>query len=930
MLYRNEPEKGLQPHQLAAFRAVKRGFREKRKASVIMPTGCGKSFVALQAMLDYKDDNILITVPTIVIKNQYYEYIAKYIAGEEPTAERTARMIAEEYFPNLKITTYTAIQRADPEIIKKLNPKLAITDEAHRSIAEQTEKKMQLLFDSNPETYWLGITATPERMDGKNVVDHFYEGTIDYELTLIEALREKIVKAPNYIPCAYALSDKLENVKKAIDECTDIKKKARLEEIYEQLRNIVANAEGIPELIKNNIQVKDGKVVVFCKNKEHMDELMSKVQEWFGQIDADPEVYSVYSGEGYTQVGNAETIEAFKSSASKHLKILFTVDMINEGFHIPVDTLIMARPTESRLVYNQQLGRGLSSDPDAEPTTVFDLVNNYLNFDIDRELNEGISSRGSSKGELDQDNPEDIEDYEENEDEYIPIDCFKVTGAIREFIDLLEEVNILVDENRYLRFAEEIYDWTIAHKKFPSNSLNVTKEERDLNSKYYRLKYRYIDKYLGLETEEERQAFKKGNPQIDEVIRLIDEVNRYDVPTQLKNATNILDWMKAHRYPVRPKARSSDSVEASLGIALSNLNKFVTNYLSMESDEEKQKFEQKHPEIFELISMLEEIKRINTPVPIIQASQIREWIESQPIPRKPVATKPEENLLARRFNTLKTYYVSKYRSLSTDEEKNMFIKQYPFITELIEIIDDIDTMCTKKSVALQNAEDIKAWMIDNKTTKRPSTVSKDTREAFLGEAYSSINKRIRSYNAITDENEKREYETSHPEIFEIIKIMEWIDEHTVSEALVNARAIRDWMESPEHGRFPKKQIKKDGTKKDGFEDSIDMQIEHGLAKQLNNLRSGTLKSFLCIDNPEDREKYIEKHSDILEVLAIINDLNLRFGSPKQRALAEIIHQDRDLHEKLEAALALEKEYQARTKRENKQEKSEQGVDIDGE
>ena len=87
-----------------------------------------------------------------------------------------------------------------------------------------------------------------------------------------------------------------------------------------------------------------------------------------------------------------------------------------------------------------------------------------------------------------------------------------------------------------------------------------------------------------------------------------------------------------------------------------------------------------------------------------------------------------------------------------------------------------------------------------------------------------------------------------------------------------------------------------------------------------------LKNFLSL-TPEKRAAHIKKHKNIVEVLAIINDLDLRFGSKKQRELAELIHQDRDLHERLEAALALEKEYQARAKKENEQQKSEQGVDI---
>ena len=927
MLYRNEPEKGLQPHQLAAFRAVRRGFREKRKASVIMPTGCGKSFVALQAMLDYKDDNILITVPTIVIKNQYYEYIAKYIAGEEPTAERTARMIAEEYFPNLKIITYAAIERADPEILKKLNPKLAITDEAHKADAEQTSKKMEVLFDSFPDAYWLGITATPERMDGKNVVDHFYEGTKDYELTLDEALRRRIVKEPHYVPCVYALSDKLEDVKKAIDECTNPQKRAKLEELYEKMRNIVAHAEGIPELITNSIQVKDGKVIVFCKDKEHMDELMSKVSEWFGQIDSDPEVYSLYSGSGYTTQENIETIKAFKASKSNHLKILYTIDMLNEGIHMDVDTIIMARPTESKIVYGQQIGRGLSSDPNAKATTMIDLVNNYLNFDLDRTINQ---VRGTSSTGKEDDDRADEGDFEAIDDGYIPIDCFKVTGVMKDFLDLLEEVNQISGGNRYVRFAEEIYSWAMNHKKFPSASSLCSQEEQELTAKYYRLKYRYIDKYLGLESDDEREQFRKDNPRIDDVIQMMEEVRKYDIPAQLRNAYNIYEWMSTMKHPTTPKPNATDPAEKSLGNAFSNLKAYVKNYRRIRDEEEKKHFEEKHPEIFEIISILEVIEEMKTPIPICQALDIREWVESQQIPRKPVTTIPEEYRMARQINSLRTFYVTKYMRLTTEEERAAFRQKYPFIDRLKKIIDDIDEMCRKKPIALQNAEEIKAWIIEHKTDKRPSTTSEDPREVQLAEAYSTIvGKRIKKYESITNEEEKREYEESHPEIFEIIEIIEWIDNHTISDGLINARRIRDWIEMPEHQRFPKRQFTRDSKFKEGYYESEEMQTEHAMRVSLNSLRSGILKNFLSL-TPEKRAAHIKKHKNIVEVLAIINDLDLRFGSKKQRELAELIHQDRDLHERLEAALALEKEYQARAKKENEQQKSEQGVDIDGE
>lgn len=155
------------------------------------------------------------------------------------------------------------------------------------------------------------------------------------------------------------------------------------------MRRIVEHAEGIPALFAKNMTKKDGKYIVFCKDKQHMDELIESSKEWFANIDTNPEIYSVYSGEGYSEKVNKNTIKSFEASKSKHLKLLFSVDMLNEGLHVEdISGVIMLRPTDSRIIYLQQLGRALSSDTSREKTIVFDLVNNYLKNNLDAEINQ--------------------------------------------------------------------------------------------------------------------------------------------------------------------------------------------------------------------------------------------------------------------------------------------------------------------------------------------------------------------------------------------------------------------------------------------------------------------------------------------------------------------------------------------------------------
>ena len=181
MIISGHPEQGLQKHQQHAYSAITKAFETDNRAAVVIPTGCGKSFIALQLMQDNKDKNMLFLAPTNAIKDQMYGYIAKYIVGEEPTSKRPAKKIAKEHFPNLKIILYPTLLRMKSEMMESLKPDIIIMDELHRTGAEQWGTKIETLLDKNPTAKVLGLTATPDRMDDKNVVDNLFEGKIYFE-----------------------------------------------------------------------------------------------------------------------------------------------------------------------------------------------------------------------------------------------------------------------------------------------------------------------------------------------------------------------------------------------------------------------------------------------------------------------------------------------------------------------------------------------------------------------------------------------------------------------------------------------------------------------------------------------------------------------------------------------------------------------------
>ena len=688
MIKNGQQELELQEHQQDAYNAVQKTYEQGNRAAVVIPTGCGKSFIALKLMKDNKDKNILFLAPTIAIKNQMYNYIAKYIVGEEPTSERPARIIAKEHFPNLEIRLYQTLLKVSDEDMEKYHADIIIMDELHRTGAEKWGEKVNTLLEKNPNAKILGLTATPERMDEQNVIDKLFEGNISYELTLVEALRRRILKSPQYVKCDYALGEYIEGLKEAIDSCSDEKTKSELQKKVEQMRRIVEEAEGIPELFKNNIQKKDGKYIIFCKDKEHMELLQSKVSEWFGEIDSEPETYSVYSGK--TERKNNEDIKNFETSKSEHLKLLFCVDMLNEGVHIEgVSGVIMARPTDSRIVYLQQLGRALSSDPSGEQTIIFDLVNNYVKNNLDAEVNgrnEDIS-HGNKENTIIGEKGEKSE-----KSQSVDIDIFKIQGETLKFLELLEEINGITGRSTYLKNAEAILEWIKRQEnpKLPSAD-SKNEEEKKLRNALNSIRTHLIKPYMEKTTDEEREKFREKHPEVDDVRKIIKEID-ISTATYYLNAQRILEWIKRQENPKKPSKLSENEEEKKLGNALSSIRTYLINpYMEKTTNEEREEFREKHPEIDDVRKIIKEID-ISTSTHYLNAQRILEWIKCQENPKKPYSKSKneEEKKLGTALQNIRSQLIKPYMEKPTDEEREQFREEHPETDAVLEIVSDID------------------------------------------------------------------------------------------------------------------------------------------------------------------------------------------------------------------------------------------------
>ena len=409
----------LLPHQNEAYQAVIKKFEEKGKAAVIFPTGCGKSFVALEYILKHPDERVLFLAPRRAIANQMYEYIVRYIGGDTRSIEEiqkeygtgnnpseSLKLAARSYIPNIECMLYQMIsaygeRQSVDEILNSLKPTMIIVDEMHHlktksiratagsNVVEDDEeyeeefsnrierenkwgKKFEKFLEDNPQAKLLGLSATPIRHDGANVVERIFKDAVASQKSLLEAMEEGIIYPPKYVVPDFVREDELKTLLEQIEQAEGARKE-ELKAMYDELALKSANAPGIPQLMEENISEKDGKYIIFCKDISDMKEKMANAKEWFGKIDEEPEIYGISSQDNTS----AEQLQSFNNSKSSHLKLMYCVGMIDEGVHLNnVSGVILATKTESRPVYTQRVGRCISSKKNGKQAIVIDLVNN--------------------------------------------------------------------------------------------------------------------------------------------------------------------------------------------------------------------------------------------------------------------------------------------------------------------------------------------------------------------------------------------------------------------------------------------------------------------------------------------------------------------------------------------------------------------------
>lgn len=327
----------------------------EKRALLISATGTGKTYASAFALRENNPRKALFLVHREQIAKQAIESYKK-IFGNTKTFGLLSGNSKDFETDYLFSTMQMMSKEENLTKFKEDEFDIIVIDEAHRIGANSYQKIIQYF---KPKLL-LGMTASPERTDGYDVYKEFNHN-IAYEIRLEQALEENFLCPFHY----FGITD-IVFEDETIDDNTNLRDFAKLT-CDERVNYIIKQIEffGHSGTTTNGL--------VFCSSKKEAQVLSEKFNE--------KGYFTIALTSEDSQEKREEAINRLTSkNVDEKIDYIFTVDIFNEGVDIPeINQVIMLRPTESPIVFVQQLGRGLRKATDKEYVVILDFIGNYKN-----------------------------------------------------------------------------------------------------------------------------------------------------------------------------------------------------------------------------------------------------------------------------------------------------------------------------------------------------------------------------------------------------------------------------------------------------------------------------------------------------------------------------------------------------------------------
>ncbi len=412
-------------HNETAYQNAVAMLENCKKAAIIHPTGTGKSFIGFKLCEDNPNKRICWLSPS--------EYIFK------TQIENVKRVEPDFKIDNIIFLTYAKLALMSKPDIASIKPDYIILDEFHRCGASEWGKGVVQILNTYNEIPVLGLSATAIRyLDSRrNMADELFDGNIASEMTLGDAIVRGILNPPKYVLSVFSYQKNLEKYGERVKRAKNKAAKDAGEKYLELIKRALEKADNLDAVFDKHMTERTGKYIIFCANKEHMDEMIKKAGEWFGSVDKSPRIYSFYSEDAFA---NREFTEFKNDKDDSHLRLLYCIDALNEGIHVDdISGVILLRPTISPIIYKQQIGRALSTG--GRKAVIFDIVLNIENLysidAVEKEMQIATTYYRSL-----------------GQSEIIVNEHFKVIDEVRDCLELFEKLNETLSASWECMFEE--------------------------------------------------------------------------------------------------------------------------------------------------------------------------------------------------------------------------------------------------------------------------------------------------------------------------------------------------------------------------------------------------------------------------------------------------------------------------------------------
>ncbi|RMC57409.1 DUF3427 domain-containing protein [Lactobacillus sp. ESL0261] len=321
----------------------------QKRGLVVSATGTGKTYLGAFAVKDFKPHKFLYVVHREQIAKKALKSFYQVIGGQ---SSDYGLLTGHKHQIDCKYVFATVQTLSQTDILDSLEATTfdyILIDEAHRAAAPSYQR----IFAKFKPQFWLGMTATPERMDDQDVY-RLFDYNLAYEIRLREALEEKMLA-----PFHYVGVEDYEVDGATIDETTNLRRLLAPERVDYVLK----------QLDYYGYCGSQAKGLVFCSRQEEARQL--------AQAFSDREHPAIALTNEDSEKRRLQVVNQLQQGK---IDYIITVDLFNEGIDIPaLNQIIMLRNTQSSIVFIQQLGRGLRKYPGKDYVTVIDFIGNYKN-----------------------------------------------------------------------------------------------------------------------------------------------------------------------------------------------------------------------------------------------------------------------------------------------------------------------------------------------------------------------------------------------------------------------------------------------------------------------------------------------------------------------------------------------------------------------